>query len=473
MAYANSASITIQASKVSTNDQTNFALLFTGYFNELRPVANGGGVQSANGYDIVFAADAAGTTPLNFERVIWNTATGQVEFWVQVPTVSHTVNTTIYILWGDATVTTDQQTASAVWDANYMAVYHANATGTQKDSTTNALNGTSFNTSVVAGEFGAAEALTGSPGSYLQLGTGFSDFTGGITLSIWAFPTAANSAARFFDLGNGQANNNVIFARSGTAADLNFVWFNGSTSTFSTTAAGQIALNVWQLFTVTMTAAKVVTFYKNGVQVATATSTTALPTVVSRAVNYLGKSNFVTDAYYAGNFQEARISNVARPVDLIATEYANQSSPSTFYTVSGLTVPSASASINVSKVNAYAVIGPPPGLAVSKMNAYMVIETPRTPAWGPFTLPVGTVGAGYSLSFGAVGSPTLSYSIVGSLPPGLTLSGSTISGTPTTAGSYSFTIRASNPWAVADLPTSILVNAASAGGGSAVSMFVF
>lgn len=59
------------------------------------------------------------------------------------------------------------------------------------------------------------------------------------------------------------------------------------------------------------------------------------------------------------------------------------------------------------------------------------------------SLPGGTVGAAYSQSLAATGgSGTYTWSIVnGSLPPGLSLSGATIAGTPTTAGQFSFTVK--------------------------------
>lgn len=59
--------------------------------------------------------------------------------------------------------------------------------------------------------------------------------------------------------------------------------------------------------------------------------------------------------------------------------------------------------------------------------------------------PAGTVGVAYSHMFPAGGGdPPLSYLIVaGSLPPGLTLNGSTgaVTGTPSSAGSFPFTIQ--------------------------------
>src|SRR5262249_8667003 len=57
-------------------------------------------------------------------------------------------------------------------------------------------------------------------------------------------------------------------------------------------------------------------------------------------------------------------------------------------------------------------------------------------------LPGGTVGAAYTQTLSATGgTPSYVWSLaVGSLPSGLSLSGGVLSGTPTTAGQYSFTL---------------------------------
>src|SRR3989442_1569637 len=63
------------------------------------------------------------------------------------------------------------------------------------------------------------------------------------------------------------------------------------------------------------------------------------------------------------------------------------------------------------------------------------------------SLPNGTVGVAYSATFSATGgTPPYTWSLTtGSLPPGLALSTSgAVSGAPTAAGSYSFTIQASD-----------------------------
>ncbi|MDR2018416.1 MAG: putative Ig domain-containing protein [Syntrophobacterales bacterium] len=57
----------------------------------------------------------------------------------------------------------------------------------------------------------------------------------------------------------------------------------------------------------------------------------------------------------------------------------------------------------------------------------------------------GTVGVYYSYLLNASGTAPISWSVVGgNLPPGLKLTGPAISGTPTTAGVFSFTVTASN-----------------------------
>ncbi len=59
--------------------------------------------------------------------------------------------------------------------------------------------------------------------------------------------------------------------------------------------------------------------------------------------------------------------------------------------------------------------------------------------------PNGTVGKAYRFTVTATGSPEITFTVsAGSLPPGLSLGQATISGTPTKAGTYTFTITATN-----------------------------
>jgi hypothetical protein len=118
--------------------------------------------------------------------------------------------------------------------------------------------------------------------------------------------------------------------------------------------------------------------------------------------------------------------------------------------------------VNVSKVNLYNLLTPPVGVNVSKVNIYAVLSTAAPPIWGTFTFGNGTIGNPYSQTFSvASGSPPITYTVtVGSLPTGLSLTGTggnTVSGTPTTAGVYSFTLTATNAFGSANYPTSITI----------------
>ena len=102
MSYARA--ITIDHRKVSNTDQTNFPVLISGTFPYLATVTNGGHVQNANGYDIVFTSDAAGQVQLPHEIDSYNPTTGAAAFWVGIPTLSHTTDTSIYMWYGNSAV---------------------------------------------------------------------------------------------------------------------------------------------------------------------------------------------------------------------------------------------------------------------------------------------------------------------------------------------------------------------------------
>ena len=70
---------------------------------------------------------------------------------------------------------------------------------------------------------------------------------------------------------------------------------------------------------------------------------------------------------------------------------------------------------------------------------------PTKPAITTVTLPDGKVGDAYSQTLAATGTNPIAWSIeTGNLPDGLTLVGDTIKGTPSKAGDFKFTVKATN-----------------------------
>src|SRR5579859_5726004 len=79
--YGYRRAITVDHTKVANSDQTNFPILISGTFSYLATIENGGDLTSANGYDIIFTSDAAGTTALSYEREFYSSVTGTAIFW--------------------------------------------------------------------------------------------------------------------------------------------------------------------------------------------------------------------------------------------------------------------------------------------------------------------------------------------------------------------------------------------------------
>jgi hypothetical protein len=130
--------ITVDFTKVPNTDQTNFPVLVS-----LTADAGLSAHALASGNDILFTL-SDGTTKIPYQRESYSA--GTLAAWVQVPTLSHTANTVIYMYYGNAGAA-DQQQAANVWDANYAGVYHLNepgagTAGEYKESKANTNNGT-------------------------------------------------------------------------------------------------------------------------------------------------------------------------------------------------------------------------------------------------------------------------------------------------------------------------------------------
>ncbi len=173
------------------------------------------------------------------------------------------------------------------------------------DDSRSAANGTLVNGPVwTAGVRGMALDLDGV-NDHVTLPAGMSNFTTGLTIALWANPITVKNNARFVDFGSGATSHNILFGRNGLTNDLSFQVYNAGTPGAKVTAVGALALNQWQRFAVTLDAAGNVKIYKNGVQVASGTTT--VPVNTTRTLNYIGRSNTGTDAYFDGALDNVRI----------------------------------------------------------------------------------------------------------------------------------------------------------------------
>ncbi len=141
---------------------------------------------------------------------------------------------------------------------------------------------------------------------HVTVPAGFSDLHNGITIALWANPSATGNWARFMDFGNGQSSNNILFGRKSSTSDLWFEIYTGATGG-GVTATGAISNNQWHHYAATVTAVGGVRLYKDGQLLAS--GTTNAPVNITRTLNYIGRSNWGVDAYYQGKMDDFRIYN--------------------------------------------------------------------------------------------------------------------------------------------------------------------
>lgn len=291
-----------------------------------------------NGQDLRFAKASGAHLSYQIER--WDSAAGQAVVWVKMDTVYGNLKTqSISMFWGKA-VAIDSSNGNAVFDSanGYVATWHFGETGKnpRANSVAGGLPATPVNydgDESRMGMIGMADSLDGvdtaGGGDFLNLGTGYADFSTGFTYSVWAYPTAVQQYSRLLDLGNGQYADNITFFRYNYNSDISAEYFNAGASGGLVNVTGALDLNIWQQFVMTINGTTI-SVYKDGALIGNGVSTQVLRNI-TRTKNYLGKSNW-TDSYFKGKYDEAELSKVARSADWIRLTYANQKLAQTMIT---------------------------------------------------------------------------------------------------------------------------------------------
>jgi hypothetical protein len=282
----------------------------------------------ADGRDIRFAKRDGKPLPYEIER--WDAARKAAEVWVKVDSIKgNDASQAIRMYWGNAGAP-DSSNPSAVFGAGngYVAAWHLTGAGTA--ARPNAVSGGNPAAAVnydgdenAAGVIAGADSLDGAAaGDYLDVGDGYADFTGGLTYTVWAFPTAVKQWAHVLDLGNGEGIDNIILNRNDTTTALGFHDWAGTASSQVTTANGQWTLNQWQMFGVTVSGRNV-KLYRNGTQILSDSLPFPIANV-ARTMCFLGRSNWSRDQYYQGKLDEPELSNRTHSADWMKLLYLNQ-----------------------------------------------------------------------------------------------------------------------------------------------------
>ena len=329
--------IIIDHTKVPNTDQANFPFLFSTTDSTFAATANGGHVTNSSGYDIVFSTDPNGVSKLDHELEKYDPSTGQVIAWVRIPTLSHTTDTVLYVLYGNSSITTSQQNPTGVWDSNYVGVWHV-ANGSQlslADSTIHGNNATNNGATAITGQIdggmqtnGATYATIGTPTSLANLALG------NATFSAWVKNVSGTSG---IIMGKDDSNGNKGWALSLTGNNtVHFVVVYGG-GNLRVNSSTQVGNGTWTYVTVALagnpTSNGQATIYVNGASSGSGSGGSGQTVDDTSQPAYLGEATFGdgTSSSLNGAVDEFRISKTIRSADWIAAEYNNQSSPSTFY----------------------------------------------------------------------------------------------------------------------------------------------
>ncbi|MDD5749976.1 MAG: DUF2341 domain-containing protein [Patescibacteria group bacterium] len=317
---------------------SNFPVLATSTIDSLKTSANGGKVETAEGYDIVWT-DSDGNTILNYEVEKYDATSGEIAHWVSVD-VSASEDKTIYLYYGKED-DTNHATSTGVWGDNYQAVWHFSETsGAHYDSTKNNINSQTIvvtDQGSAVGQINGADSYNNS-NNYIDFGDVLElDFP--VTISAWVYRDVGGNADAIFSSNFTSVFSGYwLYVNSSGALEVSFGDGGG---TGASNAFGRLSSNssvpsgawTYVVGTINGTTLGDINAYTNG-QLNNFGSTGSA-TVYEKVnagtarLGYRGGSS----ARMGGIIDEVRISNTISSAEWISTEYNNQVSVLSFLTI--------------------------------------------------------------------------------------------------------------------------------------------
>ena len=330
--------ITILASQV-TADLQNFPVLISIIDPDLTKA-------QPDGDDILFTS-SDGITKIDYERERFIDSTGNLVAWVNISSLSSTENTEIYMYYGNSGAL-DQQEPTAVWDSNYMGVWHlGESSGTRFDSANN--NDLSESDTVsysTNGKFGNALDLDISPEGSVYIADNASlSITGDMTVSAWirleSLPSADPDEMAIvskWDPGSNEYSYHLFLEEAANPPlpqDRIRIRIRNYNNDDSADAEGGTSLSTatWY-YIVGVNNATDFLLYLSGILDVSDDNPESHGEGIndSTATLHIGRRSNKGQEM-DGLIDEVRISNIARSDEWIETEYNNQDNPSTFYII--------------------------------------------------------------------------------------------------------------------------------------------
>jgi cysteine-rich repeat protein len=367
-AFSYRMAITIDRTRIGTSTGpttlSSYPLLLDVTSTNLKTTGNGGHVQNANGYDISFqGADSTtcgGTSTCTFKYEIesYTASSGRVIAWVNIPalkTTANTANTIIYVMYGDASISSPTQNQNGTWNSSYQGVWHLNqSTSPQADSTATPANASSNGTPTPAtatGLIGSGMSMSGTTGTgYLDYRSTKFDWlsTDAFTYQGW-FKTTDGAGPLFSQrtTGGGPVLD-ITIGYNGATTNTNkmsvLVRDDGNTTYAQVNGSAAVNDGNWHHFAVTRTGGTI-EVYVDGTSIGSATNTGAsgnITTSGSGNFQNIGREGLwvpsygtADQQYLAGTFDEFRISKAVLSAAWIKTDYNTQGAPASTFSLGG------------------------------------------------------------------------------------------------------------------------------------------
>ena len=286
----------------------------------------------ADGHDIYFT-DSQGTV---LDREMVSYSSGHLLAWVRVPHLDMTTSVTIYVVYGDVT-RANQQNAQAVF-AGYAAVWHLDdslATTAVADAT-NTYDGTATGlapTAQVAAKLGGGITFDGTGNQNIAFTSPLTG-TGPHTISAWVDQQTTNRISAILTVGtNATDQARFLYGNYGNGGTVGLGLYNDDWAP----AGHDLRGAGWKLVEWTYEGTNKKThLFIDGQEI------TGSPHAMTGAANtpastgtigYAPEPTFGNPTGMVGVLDEVRIATAIRSPGWVATEFANQNSPATFYSV--------------------------------------------------------------------------------------------------------------------------------------------
>jgi hypothetical protein len=426
--------ITIDHTKVA-GPLTNFPVLISLTNSALQQYAQAGG------NDLLFTSND-GSTKLAHEIESYASSNGSLVAWVNVPLLSATADTVLYLYYGNSSAA-NQQSVAATWGSSFKGVWHFNNVFT--DSTSNNYAGVNTGTINAAGKISNGRGFVRANGVDYITVTGLVGSPSNLTLSAWInLNSLDTSGTEFISLGD---HAGVRQDNTGIVGDF----YDGSTW-FTTLSTTNFAGTGWRHVAYTLNGGgHSQILYVDGVQIAASTYTNAISYAGYLATNtIIGKhGNGATGYSFDGTMDEVRVSQTARSSAWVSTEYNNQNSPGSFRSV-GITENVQPTKLAVTSVNGGSspAVGTAFNVVVQAQDNGGTPQNVRSNTAISLSLNTGTGTLGGTLT-GTIPAGTISVTISGvtytKAESGVSLTATQTSGDNlTAANSSSFTVNPGN-----------------------------